>query len=54
MNYHDPYFELFRIQTEVIKELEYLVTRMKLVQSVTEEMVIGAEDEPDSKPESPQ
>lgn len=44
MDYHDMYIELFRIQTEVIKELETLVTRMQLVQLATEEMAMNMRD----------
>ncbi|MCL2342741.1 MAG: hypothetical protein FWC62_02445 [Firmicutes bacterium] len=59
MDYHDPYFELFRMQLDAIEELErlgnelvrvttalgYLASRMKVVQAVGEELVIGAGEE---------
>ena len=38
------YFELFRVQADVIEELEDMVTKLKLAHLVAEEMVIGAED----------
>jgi len=58
MGYREMYFELFRVQAdvieeleilsikqaEIIKELEFLTSRLKLTQLVTEEMTLSSEE----------
>ena len=44
MDYHDMYFELFRVQADVIEELERLTDRLKIAQMAVEEMVLNAKD----------
>jgi len=45
MDYREMYFNLFRVQADVIEELEDIVTRLKLAHLAAEEMVIGEEEE---------
>ena len=45
MDYREPYFELFRVQANVIDTLEGVVTRLKIAHLAVEEMIISAKDE---------
>ena len=48
MNYHDMYFELFRVQANAIDALEDIVDKLKIAHLATEELVMNAEDEADA------
>ena len=45
MDYHDPYFELLRVQADTIDAMEDILNKLKIAHLTTEEMVISMKDD---------